>query len=318
MSTTSLSATATSLLNLHYAILGSQPTLAQLNAYAGDYNKEVAKGAKKDAAMDMVASKILESDAAVNTLMPNLSSPTALATSILGNVGITNSKIVEFISKALDGSLLGFAFPLNQAVRVVSDYVATYKTGMAADATWDADLVAAQKVVAARPVPQAVGQSFTLTTGVENRAGSGGNDLFSGFVDAANASVTTLNAGDNLDGGAGNDALNVTITGTAGTTSVAGVTVANIERIQTQNTSSATQTVDLATAKGYTTLATYGSSAAVTYSNAATLANAEMSYGSGSLTVNFSSSAVAGAADALTLALPGKLVAHSPLLASKL
>ena len=294
MSTTSLSATATSLLNLHYAILGSQPTLAQLNAYAGDYNKEVAKGAKKDAAMDMVASKILESDAAVNTLMPNLSSPTALATSILGNVGITNSKIVEFISKALDGSLLGFAFPLNQAVRVVSDYVATYKTGMAADATWDADLVAAQKVVAARPVPQAVGQSFTLTAGVDNLKGGSGADNFDASLTLTNQ-LATLASGDMIDGGAGSDTLFAVLNGGNVVPSLM-----NVEKVTVVNNAAGT-IFDLGSSSGVTEMIVQGSAAAMTIQGISATTSIALNNSTTATTLTYSG--VTGSSDARTVSV---------------
>jgi len=154
------------------------------------------------------------------------------------------------------------------------------------------------------PNAPVAGQTFTLTTGTDNGSkftGGSGDDVYTGFVDAGNASVTTLTAGDSLDGGAGNDTFQATITGTAGTTSVTGVTFKGIERIQIQNTSSAGQTIDLGLSSGYSTLSTYGSSAAVTFSNVSVAAAAEMASGSSSLTLGLASALTSGSADAISL-----------------
>lgn len=302
---TTLSATATSLLNLHYAILGSQPTLAQLNTYAGEYNKARAAGATADAAMDAIATHILATDAAVNTLMPNLSSASTLATSILANVGIKNEKIVEFITKALDGSLFGFAFPLNQAVRVISDYVANYKTGMAADASWDADLLAAKAVVAARPVPQAVGQSFTLTTGVDLVTGSAGADNFYGSIIGDLGTGTTLNPGDNLNGGAGADALNLTISGNPTAISFlvqsTSVEQLNIGNYDSDNTTDAT--LALSTAAGVTGVAVTGGNGDTQMTGLAALVNLSNTNGTGDMAVTYAAGVLSGTADIQAITL---------------
>ena len=57
------------------------------------------------------------------------------------------------------------------------------------------------------------GETFTLTTGVDNLVGTAGDDVFSAVTDAAGESV--LGAFDSIDGGAGNDTLNITDTATA-------------------------------------------------------------------------------------------------------
>jgi Ca2+-binding RTX toxin-like protein len=310
---TTLSATATSLLNLHYTILGSQPTLAQLNTYAGEYNKARAAGATADAAMDAIASHILESDAAVNTLMPNLSSPSALATAVLANVGVTNAAIVEFISKALDGSLFGFAFPLNQAVRVISDYVANYKTGMAADATWDADLVAAQKAVVARPVPQAVGQSFTLTTGIDLLSGGADADNFYGSSIDNNGTGTSINPGDNLAGGAGTDMLSLKLSGSTANPTIP-LQTTGIEKISVGNYNSfaGADTIALAASSDVTELIVSGSGDTA-FTGVRALAKVSLSSSTGATSVAYATSAVAGTADTQALSVSGAGTASSPV-----
>lgn len=60
------------------------------------------------------------------------------------------------------------------------------------------------------------GETFTLTTGVDNLVGTAGDDVFSAVNDEVDKSV--LGAFDSIDGGAGNDTLNITDTATAADT----------------------------------------------------------------------------------------------------
>lgn len=60
------------------------------------------------------------------------------------------------------------------------------------------------------------GETFTLTAGVDNLVGTAGDDIFSAVNDEADKSV--LGAFDSIDGGAGNDTLNITDTATAANT----------------------------------------------------------------------------------------------------
>lgn len=57
------------------------------------------------------------------------------------------------------------------------------------------------------------GETFTLTTGVDNLVGTAGDDVFSAVNDEADKSV--LGVFDSIDGGAGNDTLNITDTAAA-------------------------------------------------------------------------------------------------------
>lgn len=66
-----------------------------------------------------------------------------------------------------------------------------------------------------------VGQQFALTVGIDTLVGGSGNDGFNSI------GIAGLSALDSIDGGAGNDTLNITSTGALST--IAGVTVKNVE-----------------------------------------------------------------------------------------
>ncbi|WP_374607449.1 beta strand repeat-containing protein [Diaphorobacter nitroreducens] len=91
------------------------------------------------------------------------------------------------------------------------------------------------------------GQTFTLTTGADNFTGTAGNDTFTA---AQVATGDTWTVGDVLDGGAGNDTLNVTET-----TLIATPTAATVKNIETANLiSGATVSVDASGWTGLTAL----------------------------------------------------------------
>lgn len=297
---TSLSTSATQMLNLHYAILGSQPTLTQLNAYAGTYKKAQTAGATADGALDAVATVILDSDAAINALMPNLAAPKTLATKLLANVGITNAEIVNFIAGFLDGtSNGGKPFPLSTAAVVISNYVASYKTGTSAYTAWDADLVAAQKVHSARAVPEPTGQTFMLTTGLDTGTkftGASGADTFDGSLVSG---VQTLGSADILNGGGGTDTLTATLNSAAAITP----TLTSIENLQIVDTAGAT--LNLQNSTGVASIVATGSSR-TTFNNIATTAvTLEVSGNNQGANFNIVNSGLAGTADEVSVKLNG-------------
>jgi Ca2+-binding RTX toxin-like protein len=202
---------------------------------------------------------------------------------------------------------------LNQAVRVISDYVANYKTGMAADATWDADLVAAQKAVVARPVPQAVGQSFTLTTGIDLLSGGAGADNFYGSSIDNNGTGTSINPGDNLAGGAGTDMLSLTLSGSTANPTIP-LQTTGIEKISVGNYNSfaGADTIALAASSDVTELMVSGSGDTA-FTGVRALAKVSLSSSTGATSVAYATSAVAGTADTQALSVSGAGTASSPV-----
>lgn len=98
------------------------------------------------------------------------------------------------------------------------------KTVTADNATATAAVNGAAAAVAAATSVGVVGTTFTLTNGVDNLVGDNGNNL---FIAGSQAGLATLTAGDQINGGAGTDTLN--IFGNANATAFTGATVSNVE-----------------------------------------------------------------------------------------
>jgi len=100
----------------------------------------------------------------------------------------------------------------------------------------------------------AAGQTFTLTTGTNRFTGTSGDDTFDAGL--STGSLQTLNSGDSLDGGAGNDELVAVLNG-----SVTPLAIKSIESITFSNIA-ANSVFDASNVSGVTSLTSAGSSAA--------------------------------------------------------
>jgi len=150
-------------------------------------------------------------------------------------------------------------------------------------------------VSAATPV-----SNFTLTTGVDLRTAGSGDDVYT----SVNTSTSqTLNAGDNINGGAGNDTLNITSTSAlaAGT----GVTSTGFETVSITATGGALS-LDATTMTGITTVTNSGSTGAdVTVTGLTGKVAVNLTGANANTTITHAAAAVAGTADALALTLNG-------------
>ena len=127
------------------------------------------------------------------------------------------------------------------------------------------------------------GQTFTLTTSIDNLTGTGGNDTFTGVLNAAGVTTgadgTSLNAADILNGAGGVDKLSYIVLGDAagkGASSLNPLNVTNVEQFEVRNlaTDSGTapvgeevHTLNLANVTGVTGVTNKGSSAGVNFQN---------------------------------------------------
>ncbi|MFZ5773998.1 MAG: beta strand repeat-containing protein [Thermodesulfobacteriota bacterium] len=159
------------------------------------------------------------------------------------------------------------------------------------------------------------GMTMTLTTGADTGSafqGGAGPDTFIGVIgtDMLASAGTTFNPGDNLVGGAGNDTLSLSISGTStlgATNTTSSVTLSGIERIIAANneTTADVNAIDLANATGVTTVGLSSSSATgdISFTNVQNIVDAEMKSGTGDLTISYASTLVTGTTDSQNLAL---------------
>jgi len=102
------------------------------------------------------------------------------------------------------------------------------------------------------------GQTYNLTTGVDNIPGTTGNDTFNAALGGAFGTALTLNTLDSLNGGGGTDTLNVELAGPASS-----VTPAHLDNIEVL-TITGSGTLGLANAGEVTSLGLYGTTGATT------------------------------------------------------
>lgn len=105
-----------------------------------------------------------------------------------------------------------------------------FLTSVTATAATQAQVDAAIVTVAAGGDAN-VGQTFTLTTGVDTLTGGAGNDTFNASVTGTSA---TLGGLDSIDGGAGTDTVNIADSAVAGTAAFAlptGMVIKNVETL---------------------------------------------------------------------------------------
>jgi len=216
-----------------------------------------------------------------------------------------NNKVAAatLFTSALDTSaeVLGYSgASANSAAKSWLSTIGSDATAFAAATTPDAINSTINGVVQ----QQTPGQTFALTAGLDNFAGSNGNDTFNAFNFNATtgAAATTLSAFDIIDGGAGNDTLNLDLTG--GNNSVTG-TIRNIETI---NVTGNAGTVDASVFQGATNVNLLGgASANVTNLAAGTTAGFNGTTGNISVTAAGASAAVAltKIAETATLSVSG-------------
>ena len=147
------------------------------------------------------------------------------------------------------------------------------------------------------------GETYELTTAVDTITGTVNDDTFNGVASSLTKEAT-LNAGDQLDGAAGNDTLNVTMnsnfTGFTGDGKLV-----NVESVNLTNAGTWARTFNAANISGVETYTLNAETAAINLSNlaAAGITVNVKDQASGATTIGFTTDAVKGTSDALTLGL---------------
>jgi hypothetical protein len=235
---------------------------------------------------------------------------TDIAKAVLANVGLsTVAGLENWVAGQLNAGG-GVAKAGASLLAMLNDYSNMSTT----DATYGASVVTFnQKTANSQALSQTAGTAtgtyaavstatpstpFTLTTGVDLKTTGAGADTFTSVNPAV--ATATLTAGDNINGGAGTDTLN--ITSAAEMTIGSGVTMTDVENVSV-SASGGALTLDTALMTGITSVTNSGSSQAVTVSNLKALVPVTVMGASANTTVGFAAAVTAGAADAITLNL---------------
>jgi hypothetical protein len=159
------------------------------------------------------------------------------------------------------------------------------------------------------------GQTYALTSGVDSLVGTANNDTFNALPSATNGA--TLGAFDSINGGGGNNTLNISDVGTGGLATVipSAVTITNIQSINVQSAQIAGANIDTSGITGVKAVAVSAAAGQATVNASATTAISASAMGIATVTGGSSqavSSAggatVSGATGAVSVA-DGKLAA---------
>lgn len=236
--------------------------------------------------------------------------PASLTTTVLTNIGITAATTNQVAYDALvaAGTQIFTAYPTTSRGQIVLNLI-NILVNLEGNATFGAAAAAFNNttlgsfIYASNPdnlvpgVPSAPSGLFTLTTGVDLRTGTIGNDTFDGSVN--NNGVATLTSVDVLNGGDGTDLL---IGGLAGGNIAP--TLSNIENAEF--ITAAATTFDLVNTTGLQSFLMRNSSATLTVNNVPATSGTTFTAQDqpSDFTLNFTNGALVGA-NSFTLNLSG-------------
>ena len=154
-------------------------------------------------------------------------------------------------------------------------------------------------------------KTCSLTTSIDNLVGTSGNDTFNASSVDANGTGTTINPGDNINGGAGIDTVAIAASGSSTLTSVQAVTFAGIEKVLVSEYNSkggGNSVVDMSLADASLTtvgLSSSDASGTLEFTGLKKFVAAEMKSGTNNLPLTFASG-TDGVADVINLAVSGQ------------
>jgi S-layer protein len=150
--------------------------------------------------------------------------------------------------------------------------------------------------------------TLTLTTGVDSLKGGAGNDTINAVVQANGLTGSTVSPGDTVVGGAGTDTFNLSVAGDGGGAgyTLQAVNLSAVENIMVTNydTNASNTTIDTSLMSGVEKVGLFASSATgdTIFSNMTAVTDAQMSNGSGDLTLTYIAGTT-GTADTQNLAI---------------
>ena len=249
------------------------PDVSTVNTFLESVYQNLFNRSPDTAGRDFWAGRLTDAD---NPLAPGIAIRKIIEGAQAGGTdkSILDNKIAAGLDFATDASnVAGFTFDAaakSAAIAAIDSVDGTAASLTAAQTATDAFLLGAA----------GAGETFTLTTGVDELTGSTANDTFKAVLDGA--ATETLNVLDVIDGGAGDsDTLDIAASVAVVTADIP-TTVSNVENITVRGTN--TVTVDSSGIAGVTSLASTQSTTS-TLTGAATT-DVNVSGATGAITVN--------------------------------
>jgi hypothetical protein len=284
-----------------------QATLAINPSDASGSLVNPGKGAVTTALQDLSATFALSSDAAAGTptkegaaiqftVTPSgpVAQDTTLTLNLVGGViaGVNPASAGDFSpSSPTFFFTSGSSASQSVSVTVVSDGVAEGLEGYQANLADSGGTVA---FLAGLINETASGGTYSLSTGVDNLAGSPVNDIFFAVNDSGG--ISTLSSGDIIDGGDGVDTLILKDFSSAGLTIPAGLS--NVEKLEvTALDTTGTETIGLTGVTGLTDIVSFASAGDLIFKDIGNLVNLNITGGNRPLTLIYADAALAGSSD---------------------
>ncbi len=221
------------------AFAASYTGVSYAQTVATAYDKIIGNEAAKAAGVDVSASVAFFSrQANIDYLTAFVKANTNLTSATDIDLAVKAALIGEILNAATVSGIGGYA---KSTAALIADL---------SDGTLSTDNAAGVNILTAYPNTQP-SVTTALTASIDAFVGTSANDTINGIVGGG---VSTLTAADSIDGGAGNDTLNIVDIGGGFTTAIPGLKITNVETVNV--TSVAGATIDSTPWNGVVTLNT--------------------------------------------------------------